>query len=121
MLASKVPADGTAAWRRHALDYADPQDWLGLQFGPGSIPYLAGANKLTTLQTDMQKCNTEQAPARFADCNAAEQEAVNQVVWVITDQRYASWQTHSNVHGYVDNGAGMPAVLDWQNNICITQ
>ena len=46
---------------------------------------------------------------------------MNQVVWVMTDQRYAYWQTHSNVHGYVDNGAGMPSVLDWQNNIYITQ
>jgi oligopeptide transport system substrate-binding protein len=105
----------------YAVDYADPQDWLGLQFGPGSIPYLAGANKLTTLQTDMQKCNTEQAPARYADCNAAEQEAVNQVVWFVTDEGTSYWEVHSNVHGYNITPAGMPSIGDWENNIYITQ
>jgi oligopeptide transport system substrate-binding protein len=105
----------------YSLDYPDEQDWLGLQFGPGSIPYLAGVNTDTTLQTDMQKCDTEAAPARVPDCQAAEQEAVNQVAWTITTQGTAIWESHSNVHGFVLNGAGMPAIDDWANNIYITQ
>lgn len=102
------------------VDYPDPQDWLSLQFLPGSsvnvqnIDYQP-ANDL------MNQADVEQDQAkRFQLYNQAEQMMIDQVGWIVTNQQISVWLFDSSkVAGYRQTTSGYTALTDWQNNIYI--
>lgn len=103
------------------VDYPDPQDWLSLQFLPGSsvnvqnIDY-AAANDL------MNKADVEQNQSnRFQMYNQAEQMMIDQVGWIVTNQQIAVWLFNSSkVAGYRQSTSGYTTLPDWQSNIYVT-
>jgi oligopeptide transport system substrate-binding protein len=102
------------------VDYPDAQDWLSLQFLPGSsvnvqnIDY-APANDL------MNQADVEQDPAkRLQLYNQAEQMMVDQVGWISTTQQIAVWLFDgSKIAGYRQNTSGYTALTDWQSTIYV--
>jgi peptide/nickel transport system substrate-binding protein/oligopeptide transport system substrate-binding protein len=102
------------------VDYPDPQDWLSLQFLPGSsvnvqnINY-APANDLMN-QADIEQDQTK----RFQLYNQAEQMMVDQVGWIVTNQQIAVWLFNgSKISGYRQNTSGYTSLTDWQNTIYV--
>ncbi|HEX5159813.1 MAG TPA: peptide ABC transporter substrate-binding protein [Ktedonobacterales bacterium] len=102
------------------VDYPDPQDWLSLQFLPGSsvnvqnINY-APANDLMN-QADIEQDQTK----RFQLYNQAEQMMVDQVGWIVTNQQIAVWLfSGSKIAGYRQNTSGYTSLTDWQNTVYV--
>lgn len=102
------------------VDYPDPQDWLSLQFLPGSSVNVqnidfAAANDL------MNKADVEQnQQTRFQMYNQAEQMMIDQVGWIVTNQQLSVWLFDgSKVSGYRQTTSGYTALTDWQNNIYV--
>jgi len=102
------------------VDYPDPQDWLSLQFLPGSsvnvqnINY-APANDLMN-QADVEQDQTK----RFQLYNQAEQMMVDQVGWISTNQQIAVWLFDSSkIAGYRQSTSGYTTLPDWENNIYV--
>src|SRR5262249_54572426 len=69
------------------VDYPDPQDWLSLQFLPGSS--VNTGNVLDPAANElMNKADVEQnQQTRFQEYNQAEQLMVNDVAWIVTNQQ----------------------------------
>jgi peptide/nickel transport system substrate-binding protein/oligopeptide transport system substrate-binding protein len=94
-------------------DYPDPQDWLSLQFLPGSDNnfgnvMLDGANTL------MLKADAEEDPLqRMRDYNAAEQLLVVDIAWVPLYQTKIWWQTRPAVHNYAIASFGLTTLDVW--------
>ena len=94
-------------------DYPDPQDWLSLQFLPGSDNNFGnvmvdGANTL------MLKADAEQDPLqRMRDYNAAEQLLVVDIAWIPLYQTKIWWQTRPNVHNYSVASFGLTTLDVW--------
>src|SRR5579883_218101 len=82
-----------------SADYPDPQDWLSLQFEPGSLNNTGSVNvpQATTL---MQQADTNLDPAsRAQQYNQAEQLLVTAVAWIPLSQG----KTYYNLPTYVQN------------------
>lgn len=102
------------------VDYPDPQDWLSLQFLPGSS---VNVQNISVPQANdlMNQADVEQDQAkRFQMYNQAEQLMVNQVGWIVTNQQLSVWLFDSGkVSGYRQNTSGYTALTDWQSNIYV--
>lgn len=102
------------------VDYPDPQDWLSLQFLPGSSVNVQNINDPAANDL-MNKADVEQnQQTRFQMYNQAEQIMINDVGWIVTNQQLSVWLFDSSkVAGYRQNTSGYTALTDWQNNIYV--
>jgi peptide/nickel transport system substrate-binding protein/oligopeptide transport system substrate-binding protein len=101
-------------------DYADPQDWLSLQFATGA-PYNASGVSDPTLDSMLQKAdtdpvaNTTQIQTRLADYNKAEQYIIDQVAWIPYQQAKFSWRERPWVHAFALNSQDFVPDVAWAN------
>jgi peptide/nickel transport system substrate-binding protein/oligopeptide transport system substrate-binding protein len=111
----------TAAW---GADYPDPQDWTTLQFGDNQ-PYnefnygnnngpTAAQQKQVQQQLDAADVMTDPT-ARAQSYNKLEQQLVNDVAWLPTDQRTGHILLKSSVIGIVQNAIDEVPPDDWAN------
>jgi oligopeptide transport system substrate-binding protein len=102
------------------VDYPDPQDWLSLQFLPGSSVNVQNID-LTAANDLMQQADVEQDQAkRFDMYNQAEQLMIDNVGWIVTNQQLSVWLFDKNkVAGYRQTTSGYTALTDWQNAIYV--
>lgn len=108
---SGVPQIFGIGW---TLDYPDPEDWLSLQFLPGSSVNVGGVND-SAANTLMNEADVEQNQAtRFSEYNKAEQILVNDVAWIPLDQQIATYVATSKVADYQQNSAGYTMLQTWQ-------
>ncbi len=116
---------GIAFWRIDWIaDYPDPQDWLTLQFAKGSpnnnmnYGQNSSANSSTQQQVQNQlvtaDSNTNSAQ-RIQQYNTSEQQLVNDVVWLPTDQQAIQIIRKPCVVGYVDNAQELVNPEIWAN------
>ncbi len=116
---------GIAFWRIDWIaDYPDPQDWLTLQFAKGSpnnnqnYGQNSSANSSTQQQIQQQlvaaDANTNNA-TRLQQYNTAEQQLINDVVWIPTDQQAIQIIRKPCVVGYVDNAQELVNPETWAN------
>jgi peptide/nickel transport system substrate-binding protein/oligopeptide transport system substrate-binding protein len=94
-------------------DYPDPQDWLSLQFLPGSD------NNVGNVMVDqannlMVKADAEEDTLqRMRDYNAAEQLLVVNIAWIPLYQTKVWWQTSDKVHEYAIASFGLTPLDIW--------
>lgn len=94
-------------------DYPDPQDWLSLQFLPGSDNNV-GNVMVDQANTLMQKADAEEDPLqRIRDYNAAEQLLVVDIAWVPLYQTKVWWQTKPTVHNFTIASFGLTPLDLW--------
>jgi oligopeptide transport system substrate-binding protein len=102
-----VPQVFTAYW---FADYADPQDWLSLQFGPGAINN-TGSVDVSTADALMAEADQELDPSqRTALYNEAEQLLVMNVAWIPVGQSLAFYDLRTSVTGFRLTGLGYPSL-----------
>jgi len=102
------------------VDYPDPQDWLSLQFLPGSSSNTGNVNDAAANDL-MNKGDIEQDQAtRMQLTNQAEQELVNQVAWIPLYQQKGPWVVSNHVVNFAQSSAGYPTLDTW-TKIYITQ
>lgn len=95
-------------------DYPDPQEWLTLQFLPGS-PYNSGNVDVREANSLMQRADLEaDQTQRTHDYQAAEQLLVTQVAWLPLVQPKLWWETRSYVQGFSIDAAGLTPLDIWQ-------
>ena len=95
-------------------DYPDPQEWLTLQFLPGS-PYNGGNVSVRDANSLMQRADLEADQAqRRLDYQASEQLLVTQVAWVPLDQPKLWWEARTYVHGYSEDAVGLTPLDGWE-------
>lgn len=96
-------------------DYPDPQEWLTLQFLPGS-PYNGGNVDVREANSLMQRADLEADQAqRSRDYQAAEQLLVTQVAWLPLDQPKLWWETRPYVQGFSIDPIGLTPLDVWQS------
>jgi peptide/nickel transport system substrate-binding protein/oligopeptide transport system substrate-binding protein len=109
------------AW---AADYPDPQDWLTLQFDKyapnndwnyGQNGSADAAQQVQTQQLMEQADVTLDQTTRLQMYNQAEQQLVNDVAWLPTDQRFGNRLLKPYVIGRVFNAGGSVPPDDWAN------
>ncbi|HEU5349820.1 MAG TPA: peptide ABC transporter substrate-binding protein [Ktedonobacterales bacterium] len=94
-------------------DYPDPQDWLSLQFLPGSD------NNIGNVMVDqannlMVKADAEEDQLqRMRDYNAAEQLLVVEVAWIPLYQTKVWWQNRPSVHNFAIASFGLTPLDVW--------
>jgi peptide/nickel transport system substrate-binding protein/oligopeptide transport system substrate-binding protein len=94
-------------------DYPDPQDWLSLQFLPGSDNNV-GNVMVDQANTLMLKADAEQDTLqRMRDYNAAEQLLVVDIAWVPLYQSKVWWQARPAVHNYSISSFGLTPLDIW--------
>lgn len=94
-------------------DYPDPQDWLSLQFLPGSDNNI-GSVMVDQANTLMQKADAEEDQLQRArDYNAAEQLLVVNIAWVPLYQSKIWWQTRPNVRNFAITSFGLTPLDVW--------
>ena len=94
-------------------DYPDPQDWLSLQFLPGSDNNI-GNVMVDQANTLMLKADAEEdALQRVRDYNAAEQLLVVDIAWVPLYQTKVWWQTRPTIHNYAIASFGLTPLDIW--------
>jgi peptide/nickel transport system substrate-binding protein/oligopeptide transport system substrate-binding protein len=105
-------------------DYPDPQDWITLQFAKGSAENNMnyGQNKSSdaaaqqALQNQMVQSDTiTNQTQRFQLINQIEQQLVNDVVWLPTDQETETVLLKPYIHNLVLNSQGLIPPNDWGN------
>ncbi len=106
-------------------DYPDAQDWTSLQFGNGSpnnYPNYgqnksanASVQQATQQQLTAADANTEDANARIKQYNTAEQQLVNDVVWIPIYQSTAKRLRKPCIVGVVNNAQGLINPQSWSN------
>jgi oligopeptide transport system substrate-binding protein len=105
------------AW---SADYPDPQDWLSLQFGPGSINNTGNVN-VPAANALMAKADVDLNPSDRASLyNQAEQLLETQGAWIPTYQFKTFYNLPSNVHGFQSTTLATIALPTWQQ-IYLTQ
>jgi peptide/nickel transport system substrate-binding protein/oligopeptide transport system substrate-binding protein len=105
-----------------SADYPDPQDWLSLQFDKGS-PYNASnyqdGNGFTAWKL-MSQADVEQDPAkRMSLYNQAEQQLVNDVVWIPYIQPKGIWRIKTYIQGFNPSALDLLSDLDWANVVVL--
>lgn len=94
-------------------DYPDPQDFLSLQFATG-VPNNTTGFHSSDLDKLFAQADAEQNPAtRMQDYNDAEQQMVNQCVWIPYAQDKLFWRQRSWVHGFGLNALQLIVDTDW--------
>ncbi|GHO56464.1 peptide ABC transporter substrate-binding protein [Ktedonobacter robiniae] len=105
-------------------DYPDPQDWLTLQFDKGSpnnvVNYGQNHSANASQQQETQKLmeqadSTQDQAQRMKLYNQAEQQLVNDVVWLPTVQVGSVIVRKPCVVGIADNAQSMIPPDDWTN------
>lgn len=94
-------------------DYPDPQDWLTLQFATGAPNNSEGYSdpKLDAL---LKGADVEQnANKRMQLYNQAEQDVVNQSLWIPYQQAKSYWRVRDYVHGFGFNPGGLMVGVNW--------
>lgn len=130
VLNSKVNASlnnpkGLAMWRLNWVgDYADPQDWLTLQFGEHSLNNQSNygqngsqdAVQQQAVQQMMEQADTNMVQSsRMSQYNQAEQQLINDVAWLPIDQALLPYVVKPCVMGRVYNAAWLTPPDDWAN------
>jgi oligopeptide transport system substrate-binding protein len=94
-------------------DYPDPQDFLSLQFATGAPDNTTGFHN-GDLDALFAKADKEQNPTvRMQEYNDAEQQMVNQCVWIPYAQDKLFWRQRSWVHGFGLNALQLIVDTDW--------
>ncbi|HET8905946.1 MAG TPA: peptide ABC transporter substrate-binding protein [Ktedonobacterales bacterium] len=94
-------------------DYPDPQDWLSLQFLPGSDNNIGNVT-VDQANTLMLKADAEVDPLqRMRDYNAAEQLLVVNIAWIPLYQTKVWWQTKPTVRNYALTSFGLTSLDVW--------
>jgi len=95
-------------------DYPDPQDWLSLQFLPGSINDVGNVNvpAANTLMTEADM-NLNQA-SRAQEYNQAEQLEVTAVAWIPMYQQKTRYNLPTYVHNFKFDSLGTIPLVNWQ-------
>jgi peptide/nickel transport system substrate-binding protein/oligopeptide transport system substrate-binding protein len=94
-------------------DYPDPQDWLSLQFLPGSDNNIGNVT-VDQANTLMLKADAEEDPLqRIRDYNAAEQLLVVNIAWIPLYQTKVWWQTSPTVHNFAVASFGLTPLDIW--------
>ena len=97
-----------------SADYADPQDWLSLQFGPTSINNTGSVN-VPAANALMAKADVDLTPAtRATEYNQAEQLLVDQGAWIPLNQQKTFYTLQPTVHNFVYNSLGEVPMSAWQ-------
>jgi peptide/nickel transport system substrate-binding protein/oligopeptide transport system substrate-binding protein len=101
-------------------DYADPQDWLSLQFATGA-GYNVGGVSNSGLDQLMASADAEpNTTKRLGEYNLAEQQVINSVAWIPFEQGKFYWRQRTWVRGFglnalqliPDTGWSSVAILD---------
>jgi oligopeptide transport system substrate-binding protein len=101
-------------------DYPDPQDWLSLQFGTGSINNTGSVN-VPAANTLMAEADVNlNASERAAQYNQAEQLLVDQGAWIPLNQQKVFYNLPTYVHNLQFDGLGTIPLSAWQT-IYLTQ
>ena len=101
-------------------DYPDPQDWLSLQFGPGSINNTGNVD-VPAANALMSRADLDLNPTDRASLyNQAEQLLVDQGAWITTYQYKTFFNLPAYVHGFQFTALGTVALSTWQK-IYLTQ
>ncbi|MGO8947916.1 MAG: ABC transporter substrate-binding protein [Ktedonobacterales bacterium] len=104
---AEVPQAFTAFW---TADYADPQDWLSLQFGPAAINNFGSVN-VPTANMMMAEADQElDSSQRTALYNEAEQLLVTNVAWIPIGQALAYFDVRYSVAGFALTALGYPSL-----------
>ena len=94
-------------------DYPDPQDFLSLHFAT-NVPNTTTGFHSSDLDKLFAKADAEQnTTARMQEYNDAEQQMVNQSVWIPYAQDKLFWRQRSWVHGFGLNGLQLIVDTDW--------
>ena len=103
-----------------SADYADPQDWLTLQFSPTSINNTGSVN-VPAANTLMAQADVDLTPSSRAQLyNQAEQLLVDQGAWIPLNQQKTFYNLPTFVHSFVYNSLGEVPMSSWQQ-IYLTQ
>jgi oligopeptide transport system substrate-binding protein len=103
-----------------SADYADPEDWLSLQFGPGSINN-TGAVNVPAANTLMAQADVNLDPtSRALQYNQAEQLLVTAGAWIPLDQQKTFYNLQTYVHNFTFDSIGT-IPLDNCQKIYLTQ
>lgn len=121
--ASTGSQDGLQFWSLAWVgEYADPQDWLSLQFGQGVVNnnmnygQNVGANAAQQQATQQAITNADsntKADARIQAYQKAEQQLVKDVAWLPMEQITATFLRSPFIVGVVDNAQGITPPDDW--------
>ena len=121
--ASTGNAEGLQMWGlAWVAEYPDPQDWLSLQFGRGTVNnnmnygqnVTSDATKQQATQQLLDNADTNfKADARIQSYQQAEQQLVNDVAWLPMEQITANFLRSPNIVGMVDNAQGLIPPDDW--------
>ena len=97
-----------------SADYPDPQDWLSLQFLPGSINNV-GNVKVPAANTLMAEADVNlNTTSRAQEYNQAEQLEVNAVAWIPMYQQKTRYNLPTYVHKFTFDSLGTIPLANWQ-------
>jgi peptide/nickel transport system substrate-binding protein/oligopeptide transport system substrate-binding protein len=103
-----------------SADYPDPQDWLSLQFAPGSINNTGNVN-VPAANTLMAQADTNLDPtSRAQEYNQAEQLLVTDVAWISMYQEKTRYNLPTYVHNFAFDSLATIPLATWQS-IYLTQ
>ena len=98
-------------------EYPDPQDWLSLQFGNGEVynnmNYGQNQEQQAVQQQLQTADSTMSASTRSQLYQQAEQQLVNDVAWIPTEQVTQAFLRSPAIVGIVDNGMSITPPDDW--------
>jgi peptide/nickel transport system substrate-binding protein/oligopeptide transport system substrate-binding protein len=96
-----------------AADYADPQDFISLQFASDSDANYSHVND-PNLDALMKQADQEQSPTKRLDLyHQAEQQIVDLVPWAPYEQQKITWRLQTWVHGFSLNSFSTISDLQW--------
>ncbi len=101
-------------------DYPDPQDWLSLQFEPGSINNYGHVNDAAANQLMAQADVNLDPTSRATEYNQAEQLLVTDIAWIPLYQQKTFYNLPSYVHAFAYDALGTIPLATWQS-IYLTQ
>lgn len=94
-------------------DYPDPQDWLTLQFATGAPNNSEGYSN-PALDAKLKAADVEQnVSKRMAMYNSAEQDVINEGLWIPYQQAKSYWRVRDFVHGFGFNPGGVMVDVNW--------
>jgi oligopeptide transport system substrate-binding protein len=110
-------------WLGWIADYPDPQDWTTLQFDKGASynewnygqNFSADAAQQVATQQLLEQADKNLGSNRMAQYDQAEQQLVNDVVWMPLFQADAAGLFKKYVQGIVLNAQGLTPPSDWAN------
>jgi peptide/nickel transport system substrate-binding protein/oligopeptide transport system substrate-binding protein len=109
-----IKAGAYGAWAiGWAADYADPQDFISLQFASDSDANYSHVND-PNLDALMKQADQEQSPEkRMEEYHQAEQQLVSLVPWIPYEQEKITWRLQTWVHGFSLNSFSTVSDLQW--------